>query len=74
MSLTFWAALPSCSIFQRAANARGRSRCCPISAVGGLDSWQGDELVFGNLSYLNRSHGLPTMRDTSEPVTDGLLA
>ena len=25
----------------------------PISAVSGLNSWQGDELVFGNVSYLN---------------------
>jgi prolyl oligopeptidase len=24
----------------------------PISAVSGLDSWQGDDLVFGNVSYL----------------------
>ena len=24
----------------------------PISTVGGLNSWQGDELVFGNVSYL----------------------
>jgi len=24
----------------------------PISSVGGLNSWQGDELVFGNVSYL----------------------
>jgi prolyl oligopeptidase len=24
----------------------------PVSTVGGLNSWQGDELVFGNVSYL----------------------
>jgi prolyl oligopeptidase len=25
----------------------------PVSTVGGLASWQGDDLVFGNVSYLN---------------------
>ena len=37
--------------------ARGESKpkevqTLPISAVGGLDSWRGDELVFGNVSYV----------------------
>ena len=43
-----------CSLgyFPRSANHQREIPILPVSTVGGLDSWQGDELVFGNVSYL----------------------
>ena len=52
MSPTSWAARPSCSITRAAAPGRAQIPILPVSSVSGLDSWHGDELVFGNVSYV----------------------
>jgi len=39
----------------------------PVSSVAGLDSWHGDELVFGNVSYLK-----PFGWYTYDPATDSV--
>lgn len=44
---------PSELNFYPAASSRGRDiRILPVSTVAGLRSWRGDDLVFGNVSYL----------------------
>ncbi len=52
MSPTCWAARPRCSITSAAAPGRAQIPIQPVSAVSGLASWRGDDLVFGNVSYL----------------------
>jgi prolyl oligopeptidase len=44
---------PSALFYYRRGSTRPREiAVLPVSAVSGLDSWQGDELVFGNVGYL----------------------
>jgi len=44
---------PSELLYFERGSARGREvPILPVSSVGGLDSWHGNELVFGNTSYL----------------------
>ena len=45
---------PSALFYYRRGSTRSREiPILPLSTVSGLDSWQGDDLVFGNVSYLN---------------------
>jgi prolyl oligopeptidase len=45
---------PSALFYYRRGSTRSREiPILPVSTVSGLDSWQGDDLVFGNVSYLN---------------------
>jgi prolyl oligopeptidase len=45
---------PSTLFYYRRGSTRPREiPILPVSSVSGLDSWHGDELVFGNVSYLN---------------------
>src|SRR6185369_5070683 len=38
--------------FERGSSRAQQIPILPVSSVGGLDSWHGNELVFGNTSYL----------------------
>lgn len=57
--------------------ARGSPRArsvptLPISTVGGLDSWSGDELVFANVSYLKPFAWFICSPSAAEPRRTGL--
>ena len=44
---------PSALLYYPRGNTRARDiPIQPVSAVSGLDSWQGDDVVFGNVSYV----------------------
>lgn len=44
----------------------------PISTVGGLDSWRGDDLIFGNVSYLQPFAWFTFNASSSAPQRTGL--
>jgi prolyl oligopeptidase len=44
----------------------------PISTVGGLDSWEGDQLIFGNVSYLSPFAWYTFDPSQREPKRSGL--
>ena len=57
---------PSALFFYRHGSTRPRAiRILPVSAVSGLSCWHGDELVFGNVSYLK-----PFAWFTYDPATE----
>jgi prolyl oligopeptidase len=45
----------------------------PVSSVGGLQCWRGEELIFGNVSYL-KPYGFYTFDPASNAVTKTALA
>jgi prolyl oligopeptidase len=45
----------------------------PVSTVAGLDSWQGDELIFGNMSYLQPFAWFTFQPSNKEPHRTALV-
>ncbi|HVV72773.1 MAG TPA: prolyl oligopeptidase family serine peptidase, partial [Verrucomicrobiae bacterium] len=64
---------PSELVYFSRGSTRGRTvPILPISTVGGLDSWSGDDLVFANLSYLKPLAWFTCSPAEPEPRRTGL--
>jgi prolyl oligopeptidase len=60
------------SYFPRGSTTPRQLHVLPVSAVAGLESWQGDELLFGNVSYLQPFGWFSFNPTNKEPRRTGL--
>jgi len=65
---------PSELLYYRSGSTKGKTiPILPVSSVGGLQSWHGEEVIFGNVSYL-KPYAFYTYDPGSNAVTKTALA